>query len=124
MTLAVRQIQTHLMVAALSCGHSTQYNAFVNRFATDIKSNGDALNRYFSRQYGGSSKSQLNAYITRIANEASRTSMVNRQGFCEEANAVFQSLMGTNPGQLATYATANQPFSIQAGSCTTRTAQK
>lgn len=124
-TMAVRELQSHLMVAGLSCGQSSEYNQFVNRFSGDLKQNGSSLTSYFSRQYGGGGKNQLNSYITRLANDASRASMGDRQGFCQEANTVFQALQGTSPGQLASYASESAPFKISAGSCsTTTTAQK
>lgn len=124
-TMAVRELQSYLMVAGLSCGQSTQYNQFVNRFSGDLKANGTSLINYFSRQYGGAGKNQLNTYVTRLANDASRASMGDRQGFCREASTVFQILQGTSPGQLASYTSESAPFKIGAGSCSaTRTAQK
>lgn len=124
-TLNVRELQSHLMVAALSCGYQQQYNQFVTKFQGDLAKNGSALTSYFSRQYGGSAKSQLNSYVTRLANDASRVSMGNRRDFCQQASAAFQTLQSTPTGQLAAFTASTSPFNIGASGCSqTRTAQK
>lgn len=120
----VRALQSHLMVAGLSCGQSAQYNQFVTTFQSDLVRHGQSLTRHYGQQYGGAGKRELNAAVTRMANEASQRSMTDRRGFCAESAAIFATLMAT-PGQdLVGFITAQAPFTLAPPACETRTAQK
>ena len=68
-SIEVRRLQTNLMVAALTCNARADYNAFV---------------------FGKAGDSKLNAFITRLANEASTRSNADRDGFCADAASTFQ----------------------------------
>lgn len=120
----VRALQSHLMVAGLSCGQSAQYNQFVKGYQAELIRHGQNLKSHYSRQYGGSAKRQLNAGVTRMANEASQRSMANRAAFCAEGAAVFQALAADPGHNLATFVTTQAPFSLSTPACETRTAQK
>ncbi|MBK1663403.1 hypothetical protein CKO38_02575 [Rhodospirillum rubrum] len=122
--LQVRTLQSHLMVAGLSCGQSAQYNQFVSQFESELVTQGKSLTSYFNRQYGGAARKELNAYVTRMANEASRRSMTNRKAFCQESQGVFQTLSAMPKGNLVSFISDQSPFSIQDDACATRTAQK
>ncbi len=123
--LQVRTLQSHLMVAGLSCGQSVQYNAFIQRFQGELISQGQALKSYFNRSYGGAGRRELNAYVTRMANEASQYSMRDRGAFCQESLSVFTALEGIPTRDLAVYIDGQQPFGTVGNSCgSTRTAQK
>jgi hypothetical protein len=122
--LNVRTLQSHLMVAGLSCGQSAQYNEFVGRYQNELVGHGQSLKAYFNRSYGGAGKRELNAYVTRMANEASRRSMANRRAFCDESLAVFQTLGTETKRTLVAFILDEAPFSILPEGCETRTAQK
>jgi hypothetical protein len=104
----VRTLQTDLMVAALSCravpgrdftGH---YNAFVQRHGDRLISHSRVLQDYFSARYGANSRKQLDAFITAMANDASRRSM-NSPTFCDESVSLFQEVMRLEKRELETW---------------------
>jgi hypothetical protein len=91
----VRVLQTELMVAALSCravpgrdftGH---YNAFIKKHGEQLVGHSRVLQGYFKATYGESSRRQLDAFITSLANDASRRSM-SSSTFCDESMTLFQ----------------------------------
>jgi hypothetical protein len=93
--VSFRLLQTELMVAALSCGredYRSQYNTFVLRFRPALRTNGRALRAIFKRTYGRRGKRRLDAYVTRLANEASVRSMQN-DAFCESAGRKFNAVL-------------------------------
>lgn len=88
-SIEVRRLQTNLMVAALSCGARSQYNAFIQTHRSSLQSYGKAIKAEFRRRYGHAGRKQLNSFITRLANEASARSNADRDAFCADASALF-----------------------------------
>ena len=94
----VRQLQTELMVAALSCKNQAldlrgRYTAFVSKHGSKLAENADTLRSYFVRAHGkGSHMRQFDAYITALANEASKRSM-GLDSFCEDIQPVFDKVL-------------------------------
>jgi hypothetical protein len=95
--MRVRVMQTELMVAALSCravpgrdftGH---YNAFIKMHGERLVTHGQVLQSYFKTRYGADSRRQLDAFITALANDASRRSM-NSTTFCDESVQLFREV--------------------------------
>lgn len=101
----VRMIQTELMVAALSCrgvpgrDFTGQYNAFVKKHGDQLVSYGRILQSYFGARYGADARRQLDAYITALANEVSRRSMLSPT-FCDESVSLFHEAMQLDRKQL------------------------
>lgn len=94
--LEERTLQTELMVAALTCKQSKQYNEFVGKRKKELMANGKSLREYFSRLYGGKSESKLNAFITTLANQVSRRSMKKKlPDYCAESAVLFSN--ASNP---------------------------
>lgn len=94
--IAFRHLQTELMVAALSCGrqdYRAKYNAFVVRYRPALRRNGRTLRAIFDRNYGKSGRRRLDAYVTRLANEASVRSM-ERNDFCDIAGRKLNAVLG------------------------------
>ena len=93
----VRVMQTELMVAALSCravpgrDFTGQYNKFINSHGERLVTHGQVLQSYFKARYGADSRRQLDAFVTALANDASRRSM-NSATFCDESVALFQEV--------------------------------
>ncbi|HSR54999.1 MAG TPA: hypothetical protein VLN73_02075 [Alphaproteobacteria bacterium] len=93
-----RQLQTELMVAALSCGrpeYRNKYNTFVVRYRPALKRNARILKTIFNRNYGSSGKRRLNSYVTQIANDVSVVSM-ERPEFCAVAGRKFNAVLGAS----------------------------
>ncbi|MEQ8665514.1 MAG: hypothetical protein RIC16_07295 [Rhodospirillales bacterium] len=100
----VRQLQTDLMVASLSCGAETQYNAFVERFQPVLKVNGKALKSNFQKRFGGSAKAELNDYVTMLANLSSIDSISQGTKYCTQSLAAFERVLAVDPGALEAFA--------------------
>lgn len=91
-SLEMRLMQSELMVAALSCSAADRYNAFVTRYKNELTAHGKTMQDLFKRVHGGNAFSQINSFVTRIANEAS-LKMAQNSHFCEEAGEMFQVLL-------------------------------
>ena len=94
--LAVRVLQTKLMVAALTCDARADYNRFVTRFRPHLTEHGTRLRRYFRHAHGKRYKQALNSYVTDLANQASSLSIADRQGFCAASHDAFGRLLGAS----------------------------
>lgn len=100
--LNTRVLQTELMVAALACGNRPLYNAFVSKFRGELIKQGRSLRSFFQRPRGGGGQENLDSFITRLANEASRRSNAGRAGFCTQASLLFRQLLGNKRLNLGT----------------------
>ena len=98
--LNVRQLQTQLMVAALTCNQRADYNAFVNRFRPALADHSDVMTGYFRRIFGKRSPREINAYVTRVANEASALSIADRQAYCRSSFKALTELLAAPAGDL------------------------
>lgn len=93
--LETRVLQTELMVGALTCGQSQQYNAFVREYKTDLVKYGRTIRSFFQRAYGGGGKRKLNTFVTKLANDSSQRSNAARQGYCVLAAQLFDEASAT-----------------------------
>ncbi len=97
-----RVLQTELMVGALSCGQSKEYNQFVMRYREDISKNSANMRSYFTRVYKGSADSQIDRFVTRLAND---TSMTVRSGksadFCSYTKDKYGKVLGSGKANLS-----------------------
>ncbi|MEQ8195972.1 MAG: hypothetical protein RIB59_15940 [Rhodospirillales bacterium] len=107
--LDVRVLQTHLMVAALSCDAKSSYNSFVNKFHAELVPHGYALRRLFKRTYGKSARHQLNRFITRLANDESASRITAGERYCPNAQMLFTRVLGAHNGYVGTLA-SNLPI--------------
>ncbi len=86
--LQIRALQTELMVVALSCRSVvredviSEYNAFARKHEQKLAASGKTLVGYFQRFYGSQSRPRHDAFITALANDLSRQSMISPD-FCE-----------------------------------------
>jgi hypothetical protein len=99
-----KTLQTELMVAALRCDGSQQYNAFVRKFERDLVAQGRQLKAYFRRAYGADSERRINRFVTFLANSASLRSLDAGDRYCASANALFAEVLGSDAGGLAKFA--------------------
>lgn len=94
----VRILQTELQVAALECAnvpqrdYSGQYNTFVTRYHQQLAENGKILTAHFRRVYGKASGSQLDQFVTKVANDASDRSMTSHT-FCADSANLFKDAL-------------------------------
>jgi hypothetical protein len=92
--LNTRVLQTELMVAALSCNEQQRYNAFVTNYRGHLAEQGASLRAWFSRTYGSASSSELNAFVTKLANDASKRSL-EAGSYCAAAGALLAEVLAT-----------------------------
>lgn len=107
--LNARVLQAHLMVAALSCNERARYNSFVKKFQGELVARGRAVTAMFDRAYGRNASTQINRFVTALANDASSRSLASGQ-FCSDAAFLFETLDKIEPSMLSELA-ENQPFS-------------
>lgn len=105
----VRVVQTELMVAALSCravpgrDFTNAYNAFMQTYGATLADYGRTLKAYFADSYGSRGEEELNAFITSVANDASRRSM-DKTAFCDNARVLYQEVGALQPQHLESWA--------------------
>ena len=105
-------MQQRLMVAALSCGESQNYNTFVRTYQKELQASDRALQAYFRRVNGKTGTADYHAYKTRLANASSMAVINDNVGYCASAKASFQQALNTKP-TLAVFtsgATVDQRF--------------
>jgi hypothetical protein len=88
------------MVAALSCGERQRYNTFVTAYQQVLADRGQALQALFKRAHGGRANARLNAFITKLANDASQEVRNKGDEYCVFAVELFDETMATSPRDL------------------------
>lgn len=117
--LMARVVQTELMVSALSCGETARYNSFVTSHQKVLMGAHTTLRGMFRRTYGGASATELNTFLTKLANDASSRSVQDIKSFCARTAVMYDALASSDPKQFASF-TTTQDFAHQHGfrSCT------
>ena len=83
----LRDLQSRLMVAALSCNQLTAYNRFMEHFQPTLVSAGRQLVSYFERTGGG--EPALNRHLTALANAAGLSRAEAPEQYCGDTWATF-----------------------------------
>lgn len=100
LALRTRVLQTELMVAALSCQQTPRYNAFILRHQKDLFRAHERLRGFFRKLRGRAGETQLNEFITRLANDSSKRSLKNVPQFCSEATRLYDIALADGGGSL------------------------
>lgn len=117
----VRMLQTELMVATLTCrgvnsrDFAGQYATFVNRHREGLKSHSTVFQGHFKRSYAGGGQTQLDRYVTSLANDYSRASMTGAGAFCEQQGDLFDRATTVQPQELQRFAAEraqNRPIGV------------
>jgi hypothetical protein len=109
--MQVRLLQTELMVAALQCravpnlDFTGKYNAFVTQFGGPLTQNANVLKEHFRKTFGNGSMTQLDRYMTRIANDAGQRGMT--PGFCQNMQPLFDKVLNIKSTELTTFSKQN-----------------
>ena len=98
-----RVLQSELMVAGLACDERGRYNAFVERFETELVARGHALKRYFHRTHGLTAEHELSRYVTRLANQASARSIAFGTTYCARVGKLFEQVLRLEPREFASF---------------------
>ena len=100
-----RVLQNELMVAALTCGETARYNAFVTKFQPQLTAHGKTVKSYFARTYGKRGEHELNQFMTRLANAATmRRMQMSMQDYCSSAVGLFNAATAVEPTALVAFA--------------------
>ena len=121
-----RVLQSELMVAALTCGENARYNAFVQKFQSELVGFGNSLRAYFNRAYGKSGEHEMNRFVTRLANGATmRRTQYTMPQYCASAVNLFNAVLAVDKSGLRDYV-AHTPFVRQSGikSCSVQAADE
>ena len=102
--LAVRTLQSDLMVAALSCNIKAQYNTFATKFQAPLTNNGKALKAEFDKRFGGKATQRLTTYVTELANQASQRMSTQGSNYCAEVAGLFQTVLSLDSVELEGFA--------------------
>jgi hypothetical protein len=119
----VRLLQTELMVAALSCRQTgpgrnlpAQYNAFMRKHREGLANSSRLVQRYFAARHGSDWESKHHAFVTALANDASRRAM-DSPAFCDEAPTVFRDALKITPRNLGSWSShraSSRPTNLDA----------
>jgi hypothetical protein len=102
----VRSLQTDLMVGALTCNSSDQYNSFIHQFSSVLKTDADHLRGYFKKRNGKAGPDELNTFVTHLANDESERSIQQGQtAYCDNTAKIFQTVLALPPAKIEDYAT-------------------
>ncbi len=113
--MQLRQLHIQLQVASLNCRADDpslpgKYANYVNRFGGALSDNARVLRTHFNKSYGSSGGSQMDRYMTVLANdESQRAHQVD--GYCESHAPLFEKISALKPHELERFAveTLNDP---------------
>jgi len=98
--IGIRALQTELMVAGLKCS-AEQWNNFTAKFKTTLKIDADRLQKAFAKAYGKSGSTQMNAFVTSLANEASqRSNGFSEADYCKQQDVLFAKVLALTEKEL------------------------
>jgi len=103
-SIGIRALQTELMVAGLKCS-AEQWNSFTAQFKATIKMDADRMQHLFSKSYGKSGASQMNAFVTQLANDASqRSNGFSEADYCKQEDVIFKKVLALTGQELERFA--------------------
>ncbi len=103
--VAVRQLQSEMMVAALSCEMRGHYNTVVARFERELVGHGKSLRQYFRQAHGDRAQRELDRFITALANQASGDMIATGSSYCSRAGSMFSEVLALPVSSLGVYST-------------------
>jgi hypothetical protein len=97
-----RAVQSQLMVAAIACGRTEEYNTFVRRHQGELGAAHRTVSGVFRRAHGAQGQRQYDQYITNLANAQSQEGIRQGSHFCRDIGVLFQAaLAAPNGGAVA-----------------------
>ncbi len=124
--LDVAGLKTELMYIALTCNTRDQYNAFINKYKTQLNTDEHEIDNYFGHLYGRTGTKRHDDFTTNLANSQSQTGMVWGNRYCAHNVQVFEEVMALrSPTELAEFAAARAtPSPALMPTCGTTTAER
>ncbi|MCE2510141.1 MAG: hypothetical protein J4G10_04100 [Alphaproteobacteria bacterium] len=105
---SVRALQSELMVAALACpgdlGVSLvrNYNRFVRHFSPALIRSANTLRTHFRTTYGAEHVIRFDSFLTRLANQASLSS-IREAAYCQDRARMVEAALGLNDADLESF---------------------
>jgi hypothetical protein len=109
--LQVAAVQQQLMVAAFACNDVSLYNQFVLTYRDELQSSDLALQAFFVRMDDTGGMAEYHTFKTKMANVYSLRSNADKNGYCRNARASFDTALNGEKRNLASFALA-QPIAI------------
>jgi len=101
----VEGLKTELMYIALTCDSRDRYNAFINRYRSELNDDEKVLNTHFTRSYGRTGTKQHDDFVTNLANSESQGGLKQGSNYCMHNTQVFDEVMALhNARELEEYA--------------------
>ena len=91
--LRTAAVQQQLMVAALTCQATEDYNRFVLAYRPELQKSDADLKVYFVRRNGTHGEADYDSFKTRLANLSALSNSTNAQAYCANARAAFDMAM-------------------------------
>lgn len=111
-------LKSELMVVATDCHNSDQYNAFIQKYQTQLANAERELDGYFSRAYGKKGQQAHDQYVTSLANSDAHSAHVIGNDFCPRNATVFSEVMALRgPADLPAYAAGKDLVPADLGAC-------
>ncbi|WP_237182107.1 hypothetical protein [Roseomonas marmotae] len=111
--MEVRALQSQLMVAALACNKSDQYNAFVRRYQRDLGEVYKSVTAHFKRVHGNAQgQKQLDVFMTHLANAQSQDGIDQGSFFCQNVAPLFTQAMSPQQAGVATLASVSSQNNV------------
>lgn len=111
-SLKLAALQQELMVAALTCHETHDYNRFVLGYRSQLQRSDHAMLVFFKKRDGArAGDAHYNAYKTKLANDAMLRENADSDGYCEAARSAFDAAFA-NRGSLYKWV-ASQTVSVE-----------
>jgi hypothetical protein len=103
-------LKSYLMVAALSCDATAEYNQFMIVFQPYISTEQHVLDGYFQRAAGRQGQTQEDGYETLLANSQSEASQRAGSGYCGQVEYLYGAVLNlSSASDLAGFVSNNPP---------------
>jgi hypothetical protein len=103
--VAVRILQSELTVGTLACDQHQQYAAFVQQHESTLREYGTVLTDYFYSRYGrAEGQPALDAFVTKVANEASSRKSEWSSHYCPLVSALHHPASSLPSASLGSFA--------------------
>ncbi len=107
-SIGIRALQTELMVAGLKCS-AEEWNNFTATFKNTIKKDADRLQSVFRKAYGKGGSSEMNSFVTQLANDASqRSNGSSEEDYCKQEEVLFRKVFALTGEQLERFSAARR----------------
>lgn len=103
-TIQLYSLKTEYMIGALNCRGATEstfrdkFGLWANKFSPDLAAHGELVKKHFNARYGGAGPSQLNQFMTRLANIVSLAAHGNPKFCVDVLNNLDASMAPTVRG--------------------------